>query len=129
MSAKLSETLFAKASTCKLIYTDRIALGSTRDIIADINHRNKISPNVNLQHGSDGLLVSVITPILDCLLCSFFEDDSQASLWGVENKGMKVTADQPISAQISIPSGSQGKRIVFVLEFLEVMGRLSEFQF
>ena len=34
---------------------------------------------------------------------------------------MKVTADQPISVQISIPSGSQGKRIMFVLDFLWVM--------
>ena len=54
--------------------------------------------------------------------CCLFEDDSEASLSGVENKGMKVTADQPISVQISIPSGSQGENLLPWLFFFVYVG-------
>ena len=54
--------------------------------------------------------------------CCLFEDDSEAYLSGVENKGMKVTADQPISVQISIPSGSQGENLLPWLFFFCLCG-------
>ena len=49
---------------------------------------------------------------------NFFKDDSETSLSGVENKGMKVTADQPISVQISIPSGPKGENNFVFQNFL-----------